>query len=151
MFCQSRSNATPGKPIHPRDFCPSKPIRPSNVITSKLVCPSNACLIKTSRPSKVYSSKPACPSNICSNLLVQLLFFQVNRSAQLTFAQVNPSVQVLCIPVNSFFVFLSDDGQSKPVSPINVCQQNLRFVIKTLIFDLFLVLLFFFICFFNVY
>ena len=32
---------------------------------------------------------------------------------------------------------------SKPVSPVNVCLQNPRFVIKTLIFNLFLVLLLF--------
>ena len=97
MFCQSRNNVTPGKPIHPSDVCPSKAIRPSNVITSKLVCPSNACLIKTARPSKVCSSKPACPSNICSNLLVQLLFFQVNSFDLVMMVKVNPLVLLMFV------------------------------------------------------
>ena len=72
---------------------------------------------------------------------MQLLFFQVNLFAQLTFVQVNPSV--LSNAYSSIPVCPSNDCQSKPVSPVNVCLQNPCFVIKNLIFNLFLVLLLF--------
>ena len=71
---------------------------------------------------------------------MQLLFFQVKLFA----INVFPSKPVRPNNVySSKTVSPSNDCQSKPVRPVNVCLPNPRFIIKTLIFNLFLVLLLF--------
>ena len=151
--CQNPTNVIASKPICPIGVCPSKPVRPSNVIPSIPVRQSNSCLSKTARPSKVHSSKPVCPSDICPNKPVSLSNICLSKPARAT--AVFPRKPVLPInvcpnkPVRPSNVYSSkpvcpsNDCPSKPVSLINVCLQSLRLVIKTLIFDLFIVFLFF--------
>ena len=67
-----------------------------------------------------FSSKPVCPINICPS-----------KSA----CPGNVS--------SSNHVFPSNGCQSKPISPIDACLHNPRIVMKTLTFNLLLVLLFF--------
>ena len=163
-------NVSPSKPIISSNFYLSKPVCPrninssryirssdacqsqSNVIPSKPVRSSKACLSKTVRPRKFYSSKPLSPSDICPDKLVCLssicsskpaLAITVFPSKPVRPINVCPSKPVRAINVySSKLVYPSNDCQRKPVNPINVCLQNPRFVIKTLIFNLFLVLLF---------
>ena len=147
------SDVCPSKPVRSSDVCPSKPVRPSDVCASKRVCPGNAYLGKTARTSKFHFSKSLSPSNICPNKPVCSSNICLSKPARAT--TIFPSKPVRPINVcpskpvrpsnvySSKPVCLRNDCQSKPVSPINVCLQNPRFVIKTLIFDLFLVLLFF--------
>ena len=65
--------------------------------------------------------KPVCPINVCPSKPIR--------------------------PSNVFYsskpVCPGNDCQSKPISPVNVCLQNPQFVIKTIIFNLLLVLLLF--------
>ena len=116
------SSVYPSKPIHPskpvclRNVRPSKPTISSNFYLSKSVCPRNVSFSRSIRSSDVCQSR----SNVCPS------------------KPVCPSNVYSSTPV-----CLSNDCQSKPVSPITVCLENLRFVIKTLIFNLFLILLFF--------
>ena len=147
------SDVCPSKPVRLSDICPSKPVRPSDVCPSKLVRPGNAYLGKTARTSKFCFSKPLSPRNICPNKAVCSSNIYLSKPARA--ATIFPSKPVRPITVchskpvrpsnvySSKAVCHSNDCQSKPVSPINVCLQNPRFVIKTLIFNLFLVLLFF--------
>ena len=102
-------------------YCPHcRPLSPSNICPNKPVCLSNICLSESARAITIVPRKPVCPINVCPSKLVR------------------PSNVYSSKPV-----CLSNNCQGKPVSPINVCLQNPRFVIKTLIFNLFLVLLFF--------
>ena len=151
--CQSRSNVIPSKPVRSSDVCPSETVHPSNVCPSKPVRVSNAHLGNTATPSKFYFSKPLSPSNICPNKPVCLSNICLSKPARATtifprkpVRQIKVFPSKLVRPGNVYSsksVCLSNDCQSKPVSPINVCLQCPRFVIKTLIFNLFLVLLFF--------
>ena len=147
------SDVFPSKPVRPSDFCPSKPIRPSDISPSKPVRPGNADLGKPACPSKFYFSKPLSPSNVCPNKPVCSSNICLSKPAHATTIfpskPVRPINVCLSKPVRPSNVYsskpvcLSNDCQSKPVSRINVCLQNPRFVIKPLIFNLFLVLLFF--------
>ena len=151
--CQSRSNVIPSKTVRSSDVCPSKPVRPSDICPSKPVRPGKAYLGKTARTSKFYFSKPLSPSDICPNKPVCSSNICLSKPARATTffpsKPVRPINVCPCKPVRPSNVYsskpvcLSNDCQSKPVSPINVSLQNPRFVIKTLIFNLFLVLLFF--------
>ena len=165
------SNVSPSKPIISNNFCLRKTVCPrsisfcrsirssdvcqsrSNVIPSKPARPSNACLTKTARPSKFYSSKPVCPSNICPNKPVSLSNTCLSKPARVTTVFPSKPVRPINVcpskparPNNVYYskpVCPSNDCQSKPVGLIKVSLQNPRFVIKALIFNLFLVLLFF--------
>ena len=124
--CQSRSNISPSKPVHPskpvrRPVC--KPVCPSNVTPSKSVRPNNASLSKTACPSKVYSSKPVCPSNICPSKPVCLSNISLSKPACAT--SVFPSKLVHSINVcPSKPVCASNVYSSKPVSPSNDYQSK---------------------------
>ena len=154
------SNFYLSKPVFPRNIISSRCIyssavcqNPTNLIASKSVCPIGVCPSKPVRPSKVYSSKPVCPSDICPNKPFSLSNICLSKPARAT--AVFPRKPVLPInvcpnkPVRPSNVYSSkpvcpsNDCPSKPVSLINVCLQSLRLVIKTLIFDLFIVFLFF--------
>ena len=151
--CQSQSNVIPSKPVRSSDVCPSETVCPSNVCPSKPVRVGNAYLGKTAPPSKFYFSKPLSPSHICPNKPVCLSNICLSKPTRATtFFPCKPVRPINICPsrpvcpgnvYSSKPVCLSNDCQCKPVSPINVCLQNPRFVIKTLIFNLFLVLLFF--------
>ena len=146
-------NISFSRSIRSGDVCPSKPVRPSDVCPSKPVRPGNAYLGKTARPSTFYFSKPLSPNNICPNKPVSSSNICLSKPARATTTFLSKPVCPINVcpskPVRPSNVYsskpvcLSNDCQSKPVSPINVCLQNPRFVIKTLIFNLFLVLLFF--------
>ena len=86
---------------------------------NKPVCLSNICLSKPALATAFFSSKLVPPINLYLSKPVRPSNVYRNKPA---------------CP--------SNDCQSKPVSSI-VCLQNPRFVIKTLIFTLFLFLLFF--------
>ena len=130
-------------------FC--QPVYPSNVTPSKPVSSSNASVSKTARSSKVYSSKPVCSSNICLSKTVSLSNICLSKpaSATIVFSSKHVGLMNVCPskPVRSSNVCPRkpvspiNDCQSKPVSPVNVYLQNPSFVIKTLLFKLFLVLL----------
>ena len=140
--CQSRSNVILSKPVRSSDVCPSKPVHPGNVFLGKIA-----------RPSKFYFSKPLSPSNICPSKPVYLSNICLSKPARATTIFPSKSVHPINVcpskPVRPSNVYsskpvcLSNDCQSKLVIPINVCLQNPQFVIRTLIFSLFLVLLFF--------
>ena len=136
------SAVSPSKPVRPSDVCPSKPGRPGNAYLGKTACPSKFYISKPLSPSNIYPNKPVCSSNIClSKPTRPTTIFPSKRVRPINLC---PSIPVR--PSNVYSskpVCLSNDCQSKPVSPINVCLQNPRFVIKALIFNLFLALLFF--------
>ena len=138
------SNVYPSKPIGPskpvcfNSFRPSKPIISKNFYLGKLVCPRN---ISSSRSIRLSNASPSKPVHepICKPV------FPTDVIPSQPFCPSNASLSKITHPSNVYFskpVCPSNDCQSKPVSLKNVCPQNPRFVIKTLTFNLFLVLLF---------
>ena len=96
----------------------------SNICSNKPVCLNNICISKPTLTITVSPSKPACPIIVCPS------------------KPIHPSYVYSKKPVCP-----SNVCQSKLISPTDVCLQNPWFLIKTLIFNLFLVIQFFSTCF----
>ena len=134
----------PSKPVCFNSFRPSKPIISKNFYLGKLVCPRNISSSRSFRLSNVGPSKPVRPSKPVPEPICKPVFPTDVIPSQL-FCPSNASLSKITHPSNVYSskpVCPSNDCQSKPVSVKNVCPQNPRFVIKTLTFNLFLVLLF---------